>query len=408
MTSDSASDAAALRNQMVDTILESRAALNRSLSGHVEAVMRKVPRHAFLPGLALKDAYAQDAPVMKRDDDGVVISSVTAPKIMAGMLHQLDIEPGHRVLEIGSGGYNAAMLRELVGPDGEVTTIDIDQDVINRARTCLATAGYADVRALCADGEVGAKEYAPFDRIIVTVDSWDIPPAWVEQLAEDGRLVVPFRVLGLTRSIAFERTRDRLVSGSYELCGFVPMQGAGARGLKVVRLQEKDVYLRVDRKHDFDAESLRAALKQPRVEAWSGVTARRGELMDEQDLWLATVEDEFCILKATQEAIAQGLVHPSWRVATPALVQGGSFAYRAFPRAVDEKQTTFEFGVYAHGPDAEEVANRFAEHLRVWDRDHRQGPGARFEVYPADTPDDHLTQGRVVNKRHTRVTISWP
>jgi protein-L-isoaspartate(D-aspartate) O-methyltransferase len=393
---------------MVDEILERRAALNRSLAGEVEAVMRTVPRHVFLPGLSLEESYAQAAPPMKQDDRGVITSSVTAPKIMAMMLDQLRVESGHRVLEIGSGGYNAAMLRELVGPDGEVTTVDIDQDVIDRARTGLGAAGLSDVRTLCADGEFGAKEYAPFDRIIVTVDAWDIPPAWVEQLADGGRLVVPFRVLGLTRSIAFERRGDRLASVAYELCGFVPMQGAGARGLKVLRLHGSDVVLRVDRVHDFDAEGLGRALSQPRAEVWSGVTARRGELMDDQDLWLATAEHDFCILKATQEAVERGLVHPSWRVATPTVVAGSSFAYRAFPRPVDEEQMTFEFGVYGHGPDAEEVANGFAEQIRVWDRDHRSGPGARFEVHPAGTPDHQLAHGRVIDKRHTRVTISWP
>jgi protein-L-isoaspartate O-methyltransferase len=71
------------------------------------------------------------------------------------MLAQLDIRPGQSVLEIGSGGYQAALLRELTGPDGSVTTVDIDSEVTGRARACLDLAGYRDVRTLCADGEHG-------------------------------------------------------------------------------------------------------------------------------------------------------------------------------------------------------------------------------------------------------------
>ena len=99
------------------------------------------------------------------------------------MLAQLDVRPGESVLEIGSGGYQAALLRGLAGPGGSVTTLDIDPDVVSRARACLDLAGYGDVRTVCADGEYGAPGYGPFDKIIVAVEAWDVPQAWTGQLA---------------------------------------------------------------------------------------------------------------------------------------------------------------------------------------------------------------------------------
>jgi protein-L-isoaspartate(D-aspartate) O-methyltransferase len=73
-----------------------------------------------------------------------------------------------RVLEIGSGGCNAALLAELVGPAGQVTTADIDPEVTGRARAFLAEAGYRQVNIVLADGEAGVAAFAPYDRIIVT------------------------------------------------------------------------------------------------------------------------------------------------------------------------------------------------------------------------------------------------
>ncbi|MGH8386158.1 MAG: hypothetical protein ACRESJ_11765, partial [Pseudomonas sp.] len=73
-----------------------------------------------------------------------------------------------------------------------------------------------------------------------------------------------------------------------------------------------------------------------------------------------------------------------------------------------EGTSDFETGVYAHGPQAEALAEQYVELIRTWDRDHRSGPGARIEVYPAATPDADLPPGRVIDKKHTRVLITWP
>jgi len=125
---------------MVDQIVVK---LGEELPESVAAALRTVPRHLFTPGVPLARAHEDicTSVTTKTDEHGVSLSSVSAPWIVAGMLAQLDVRPGQSVLEIGSGGYQAALLRELTGPHGSVTTLDIDPDVIARARACLDRSG---------------------------------------------------------------------------------------------------------------------------------------------------------------------------------------------------------------------------------------------------------------------------
>lgn len=105
-------DADGLRNAMVDSIKQRLP----NLPGEVESAFRSIARHRFLAGVALADAYKDDAVVTQRID-GVATSSSSCPSLMALMLWELRLEPGHRVLEIGAGtGYNAALMSQIVGP----------------------------------------------------------------------------------------------------------------------------------------------------------------------------------------------------------------------------------------------------------------------------------------------------
>ena len=92
----------------------------------------------------------------------------------------------------------------------------------------------------------------------------------------------------------------------------------------------------------------------------------------------------------------------------PALADGGSLAYRAGMRPVDAEGTAFEFGAYGHGPRGAELAERLAEQIHVWDRDHRHGPDPVLTIYPAGTPAGDLTPGAVFHKPNTTMVLSWP
>ncbi|MGC4939279.1 methyltransferase, FxLD system [Kribbella sp. DT2] len=395
---------------------ELRAAMVEEMRGHgdlrTDAVARAfatVPRERFAPEAPLVQVYNRDDVVItKRDANGLALSSVSAPRIQAQMLEQAEIRPGMRVLEIGSGGYNAALIAELVGTEGEVTTVDIDAFVTDRASQYLAAAGYDRVRVLQADAEGGVPQHAPFDRIIVTAGAWDVPPAWIEQLADDGLLVVPLRLRGLTRSFALAPEAGHLVARSYDLCGFVSMQGAGANDERLILLHGEDVGLRVDDDQDVPTpDSLRDALVSERVTRGSGVEVGGFEPFDDLDLFVATRLDDFGLLVAKDEAISAGLVERSARMGAKTALSRDSFAYRA-SQSTSEERTSFEFVVYGHGPHADSLVDQYVGLIREWNQLHRGGTGARVEVFPAGADVPVPAGGRVIAKKHTSVLISWP
>src|SRR5258708_24451756 len=175
----------------------------RALSRSVAEAFARVPRHVFVPEVGPAAAYRDEALVIKCGPDGMPVSSSSQPAMMAIMLDQLGLEPGHRVLEIGTGsGYNAAVMSAVVGPQGQVISIDIDPELVARAQASLAAVGYDRVTLLCADGGYGDPADAPFDRIIVTAGAWDIAPAWLEQVAAGGLPVLPLSVRGIQLAVA--------------------------------------------------------------------------------------------------------------------------------------------------------------------------------------------------------------
>ncbi len=201
-------------------------------SPQVEAAFRAVLRHFFVPGTPLEEVYSDRVISAKQDDEGRWLCSSSQPAIMAIMLEQLALEPGHKVLEIGAGtGYNAALLAHIARETGQVITIDIDEDLTQAARQHLTAAGFEQVRAVCADGGYGYPGEAPFDRIILTVAAPDVLPAWWEQLKRGGRIVLPLMLRGSMKSIAFERVDDHLASLSVKDCGFIPLRGDFALAL---------------------------------------------------------------------------------------------------------------------------------------------------------------------------------
>lgn len=167
-------------------------------STNVEAAFHAVARERFVAEAmgdgGLEAVYRDDAILTKRDAQGMPISSSSQPAIMAKMLELLDVWPGAGVLEIGAGtGYNAALLAHLAGPSGKVTSIDIDQELARRARRALRDAGVS-ATVVAGDGRQGHPPSAPFDRIIVTASGDEIPRAWLQQLSDGGRLVLPVRL----------------------------------------------------------------------------------------------------------------------------------------------------------------------------------------------------------------------
>uniref|UniRef100_UPI003F82E536 methyltransferase domain-containing protein n=1 Tax=Actinosynnema sp. TaxID=1872144 RepID=UPI003F82E536 len=156
--------------------------------------------------------------------EGVPVSSSTEPSLMAQMLNALDADPGHRVLEIGTGtGYNAALLCEVLG-DEHVTTIDVESDLTIPAQERLAAAGYHPA-VLCRDGALGAPARAPFDRIIATCGMDRVPTDWINQLAPAGAILTNVSKGIVLLRDAGEEQGERLVSGRFlSGAGFMPLR----------------------------------------------------------------------------------------------------------------------------------------------------------------------------------------
>ena len=187
--------------------------------------MATVPREHFAPTRA--DAYDDSPILLKRATSGAVVSTISQPTMIASMLEDLAVEAGQRVFEVGTAsGYNAALLAELVGADGRVVTVELETDLAEHAAEALTSAGYGErVTVVAGDGAEGYAPAAPYDRIIVTAGAPAVAPAWVDELREGGRLVVPITSRsGNGFSRTFARTETGLELLAETPCAFVPLR----------------------------------------------------------------------------------------------------------------------------------------------------------------------------------------
>lgn len=200
------------RTHMVTEQLKARDIHNE----RVLDAMLSVPRHLFIPEDARGGAYG-DFPVPIGYGQ-----TISQPYIVAFMTQSLDVGPGDRVLEIGTGsGYQAAVLSLLAK---EVFTIEIIESLANRARATLTDLGYKNVQVRAGNGYLGWPEHAPFDRIIVTAAPEQVPLALVEQLKIGGLMAIPIGV-GDQELRVLRRTSSGMETIATLPVRFVPMTG---------------------------------------------------------------------------------------------------------------------------------------------------------------------------------------
>ncbi|MFE0788814.1 methyltransferase, FxLD system [Streptomyces mutabilis] len=317
-------EAAPLRHQLADHL----AAAGHIRTPAVDHAMRTVPRHAFAPEVSLEAAYANDIVATRHAPDGQVISSISAPWLQADMLEAAGIQPGHHALEIGSGGYNAALIAELVGPTGRVTTVDIDPAVTERATRFLAETGYDGVRVVTADAEHLPERLVPdggFDTIVVTVDTWDLP--WIGALAEGGRLIAPLRLHGYHWAIGFTKVKGALLSDEpLIVCGFVAMQGDGAWNTNRRTVPGTGVHLSWEDGTPLPVDQLAPALNREPAVTRTSITVGRQEPFDALMLYLAGALPGFCRLEVDPDVNSGVLNPPPRHWPGAAIVRGASLA----------------------------------------------------------------------------------
>lgn len=173
-------------------------------SDGISAAMRAVPRHEFVADE--QRAYA-DRSFEHRG------TRVLSPSTVARLLEALEVDADDSVLVVGAGvGYTAAVLAEIVG-ERNVHAVDITRHVVYEARENLASAGYEGVFVDCRDGADGLPEYAPFDRILVEAAAVEPPRALLQQLAADGRLIIPLGVSAQTLTVVDGADADARLDG---------------------------------------------------------------------------------------------------------------------------------------------------------------------------------------------------
>lgn len=398
-------EAVRLRERMAESVI----AKGWAPSPRVQAALHEVPRHRFVPEAPLATAYHDDlAVVTVREPSETAVSSVSAAWLQADMIEQLQLGPGMTVLEVGSGGYNAELLAHVVGERARVVTVDLDPYVVQRTQRLCMEAGSGRVTAVLGDGGLGAPEHVPaggFDGVMITHNTSDIAPVWRDQLREGARLVVPLEMGGYTRSLTLVRRGDTLVAEHWTYCGFVRDRGAAARTVPAVQLADGGVTLRWEDGTPGDTAGLDEALRGPRHERPTGLVVRGAFNFETLQVYAATTLAGFCRLSAPKGSplVAQQ--------DAAAILADGSLAYLTYRKVKDAPESDdrmTEFFIHAYGPAAEAVAERFAQCVRVWDREVRESGYPPMTVHPAATPDDQLPPGDVLDKPSARLVFQWP
>ena len=188
--------------------------------------LNTVPRHRFVPADLVHMAY---------NDSALPIGygqTISQPSLVARMTELLELNPGDKVLEIGTGsGYQAALLAELGYV--EVFSIEIVPELNERSSDILSELGYTDVQTMQGDGYYGWPEHAPFDAIIVTAAPDHVPAPLVEQLAEGGIMVIPIGPPGWYQTLwKFVKQNGELTAYNMGGVAFVPFIGEGIEGVR--------------------------------------------------------------------------------------------------------------------------------------------------------------------------------
>jgi protein-L-isoaspartate(D-aspartate) O-methyltransferase len=180
-------------------------------------VMSRVPRHLFVDSSLQQRAYG-DCPLPIGENQ-----TISQPYIVASMTEALQLKGEERVLEIGTGsGYQTAILAEMAS---QVFTIERIRPIVQKTKVLLNSLGYASIVFKVFDGTYGWRDQSPFDAILISAATPNIPTALIEQLADKGRLVAPVGGRESQKLTVLNKIGNRLVSREKESCKFVPLIG---------------------------------------------------------------------------------------------------------------------------------------------------------------------------------------
>lgn len=407
-----------LQNTLVQFLKSERAIRSRA----VESAFRHVPRHLFLPHTPLEQVYT-DAVIPTKFDGEQAISSSSQPSMMAIMLEQADLKAGQRVLEIGAGtGYNAALIAHLIRKRfpktaARLTTLDFDADIVADARANLDRAGYSDVQTVQADGWQGYPPHAPYDRIMLTVRAADIAPAWVDQLAADGRLILPLDLwAGAQYSFTFQRAHaaqlggDILVSRAAYPCGFMPLRGQAAQLGDEMAFIGTDDGLTVNHfnaaHEQFSlAHYLRLLKHEARVYS-SGVRMSGHEFYSGGFwLWLASRNASACYLYGQGDWLAR--VPPFANSSDTMHATAGIVTENGLALLARDPENRAEVTVLHYG-ETDQAAQQLIGALKAWQaQGSPSGDQLRVVAYPAQRDVNLQANAVLIRKPNFHYLLKW-
>lgn len=187
------------------------------INNDVLNALLEIPRHKFVPKKHQKEAY-KDYPLPIGENQ-----TISQPYTVAFMLEALEVGPGQKVLDIGTGsGYNAALLSKLVKEKGQVITLEIKEELIKKAKQNLKS--YKNIKIIKGDGSQGYSKEAPYDRIISTAAAPNILKNWLKQLKKEGIIIAP--VGSLTQVMTkVTKKKNQLKKEDLGFFQFVPLKG---------------------------------------------------------------------------------------------------------------------------------------------------------------------------------------
>lgn len=199
------------RTELVERALRARGIRDE----RVLEVMSRVPRHLFVPPELAEHAY---------EDRALPIGfgqTISQPYMVAVMLETLGLSGTERVLDVGTGsGYQAALLSLLAR---EVVSLDVVPDLAASAQARLEELGFRNIEVLVGDGSAGHSEGAPYDAILVAAAAADLPIPLIDQLADDGQLLIPVGPEGIQELILVHKLGGRTAIRKIADCAFVPL-----------------------------------------------------------------------------------------------------------------------------------------------------------------------------------------
>ena len=202
-----------LREEMVKRQLIPRGINDRRV---LDAFLR-VEREKFVPSSLREDAY-KDFPLSIGEGQ-----TISQPYMAALMTQCLNLRGQEKILEIGTGsGYQTAILA-LLG--WQVYSVERIPSLAEKAKKLLKKMGYDNVKIFVGNGTVGLEQYAPYDRILVTAGAKDIPPPLIQQLAEEGIMVIPVGNVYSQELMVVKKKDGKISSKGVERCVFVPLIG---------------------------------------------------------------------------------------------------------------------------------------------------------------------------------------